>query len=151
MQIQMTRRLARTKFYDITSAQEEGLHALVCGCRGCWQKLAIQQKMEHWQFNRKLNTGNSTKVEIQQNWKLKISSGVSYWPISPHPFHKSGMALSVYSLCASGNLLNHSLNACNLVTAVLFRLATTLPTLCPRLYFPHYILDLNRNVVIWPG
>ena len=72
----MTRRLARAKFHDITSAQEVELHALVCGRRGCRQKLAIQQ---NWQFNKKRYTGNSTKIgnstkqqklAIQRRWKF---------------------------------------------------------------------------------
>ena len=54
--------------------------------------LAIQQKVECWQFNRKLNAGNSTKVEIQQNWKLKISSSVSFWQ-SP-PIHSTNLKWS---------------------------------------------------------
>ena len=108
---QMTRRLARAKFHDITSAQEVGLHALVCGRRGCRQKLAIQQ---NWQFNKKRYTGNSTKngnstkVKIQQNgkfnkkWKFS-KTGRSrlfqcvHLAISPCPFYKSGMAVSVHS------------------------------------------------------
>ena len=69
----MTRRLARAKFHDITSAQEVGLHALVCGRRGCRQKLAIQQKLAVQQKRYAGNStkiGNSTKVEIQQNGKF---------------------------------------------------------------------------------
>ena len=110
----MTRRLARAKIHDITNAQEVGLHAQVCGRRGCRQKLAIQQKAvrwqfsKNWQFNKTTKLGNSTKVEIQQNgkfnkkWKFS-KTGNSRWlqcvhlAISPHPFYKSGMAVSVHS------------------------------------------------------
>ena len=66
----MTRRLARAKFHDITSAQEVGLHALVCGRRGCQQKLAIQQKRY---AGNSTKTGNSTKQQklaIQRRWKF---------------------------------------------------------------------------------
>ena len=69
------------------------------------QKLAIQQNNKNWQFN---EGGNSTKWEIQQNgkfnkkWKFSKTGNSRKFQcvllaISPHPFYKSGMAVSVHS------------------------------------------------------
>ena len=68
--------------------------------------VGVEAAGKNWQFNK---TGNSTKVEIQQNgkfnkkWKFSKTGNSRKFQcvllaISPHPFYKSGMAVSVHSL-----------------------------------------------------
>ena len=100
----MTRRLARAKFHDITSAQEVELHALVCGRRGCRQKLAIQQ---NWQFNKKRYTGNSTKIgnsTKQQNWQFNEGKNSTKWEIQQKVEVQQNWKFKKVSVCPSGNL-----------------------------------------------
>ena len=100
----MTRRLARAKFHDITSGQEVGLHALVCGRRGCRQKLAIQQ---NWQFNKSGTLAIQQKLAIQQNntnWQFNEGGNSTKWEIQQKVEVQQNWKFKIVSVCPSSNL-----------------------------------------------